>query len=157
MHSIAWKYCSRATKKNEKEIKAKFSVGQKAFITLSPQEIETMSNFVSETKLEIYKFVTISGKTYTSIKSKEIASVDYFVELTDGKTGQINFNFVNGFIIYGLLELYEAIEQFDHFHIVEPTGVSAVFVVSNIKKKLIYMKIGNKEITSSVPNRYEKT
>lgn len=157
MHSIAWKYCVRAKKKYEKETAAKFSVGQQASIKLNPQELEILSDFANENKLSIYKFVTISGKKYTSLKSKEIASADYFVELKDGTIGQVSFYFVHEFIIYGLLKLYEAIEQLDHFRLVKPTGANTVFVVSNVKKKCMYMKIGNQEIATSEPNRYEKT
>lgn len=156
MHSIAWKYCARATKKHHKE-NPKFSVGQMATITLSSQEYETMSNFIKGTRQTIYKYVMISGRKYTSVQSKEIASLDYFVELTSGKIGQVIFYFVHESIIYGLLQSYEIIEQIDHFYVVKSTGVRTVFLVSNIRKKLIYMKIINNEIVTSVPNRYEKT
>lgn len=159
VHSIAWKYCARRKKKNERvDDEMKYSVAEKTTTTFTSNELEAIQDKLSiQIQHTIYKSVNISGKKYTSKKSKEIKSIDYFVELSDGKFGIVNFYFVHDFVIYGLLDLYELVEQLDHLSVVKSADNNEVFEISELKRKLIYMRIGNKEIITSIPNRFEKT
>lgn len=158
VHSIAWKYCaSRAQTKKKRDDDPKFIIGEKSALLMTRDEFNVLSPFSNEMKQTIYKNVTISGQKYTSLKSKQIATVDYFVRLTEGTVGMIKFYFIHDLIIYGLLEKYEIIEKVDQFYIVKSSSIIEVFKASNIKTKMIYMKIGRNEIITEVPNRFEKT
>lgn len=159
VHSIAWKYCARQKKTfNQVDDGMKFRVAEKATTVLTEDEVNVIAaKFRVEFKLTIYKCLSISGKKYTSKKSKETASVDFFIELLQGKIGIVKFYFEHDFVIYGLLESYEVMENMDQFSIVRPTGSDELFEVSNIKQKLMYLNIGHQEIITSIPNRFEKT
>lgn len=157
VHSIAWKYCARRANKCDKKETAKYRVGAKGTIKLSRDELEALASFGVEPKQTIYKFVMVSGNKFTSIKSKEIASIDYFVELKHGEIGQVRFYFIKDLTIYGLLETYIIIQKVDQFCIVTPACLRTVFKVSEIDKKLIYMKFGGTEVVTSLPNKYEKS
>lgn len=158
VHSIAWKYCAREKNINKKVDEPKITILEKATTILTQDEVNAIAaKFPVEYKQTIYKSVSLSGKRYTSKKSKETASIDYFIELLQGKVGMVKFYIERDYIIYGLLELYEVVECMNQFSTVKATGISELFEISKIKRKLIYMKIVDKEFTTSIPNRFEKT
>lgn len=158
LHSIAWKYCARQAIEGDRE-KEDFEmcVGEKSVILLSQDELDVLSSFFSEQKQTIYKHVIIRGQKYTSTKSKEGASIDFFIQLKQNIIGIVKFYFVCEFIVYGFIETYEIINQLDHFYIVESTGLHKVFKACNITKKLLCIKVCNKQIVTSIPNMFEKT
>lgn len=166
LHQIAWKYATRfelsSFKRKTNDNIRKMSVGGKATVNLSEEDICTLSNFGCQSDRNrgmqtVYRFVLNHGMKFTSQLSKEIATIDYFVELKNGTIGAVKFYFVNELIIYGFMDKYEKIDHLDQFNIIRPSGAHSIFEVCQIEKKLIYMKMNNKEIITSIPNRYEKT
>lgn len=161
LHSIAWKYVtrselSRPEPKKENE-NGEISVGGKTSIVLSDENIRALSGFGCQKVQTIYRFIFIHGQKYTSENSKKSASTDFFVKLKRGTIGAVKFYFVHELIIYGFIEKYEIIENLDQFDIVQSSSVHEAIKICNIETKLIYMKMNNKEIITSIPNRFEKT
>lgn len=160
VHSIAWKYCARVNgpTKTSEDDKTKFKVAEKFSVVFTEDENNAIEAKIgAANELITFKRISISGRNYSSKKSKEINSIDFFVKLLGGKMGCVKFYFVHDCTIYCILDVYKVVEELDHFSIVESTGNNEVFEVCNIKQKLIYLKIGTKEITTSIPNRFEKT
>lgn len=132
-------------------------VREKTTTVFNQNELDVLSPFTLGAKPQIYKSVSISGQKYTSAKSKELASIDFFIKLKQSTIGIVKFYFVHEFVVYGFMEIYNIINQQDQFSVVKSTGDHEVFRVCNVEKKLLYLKIGSKEIVTSIPNQYEKT
>lgn len=105
----------------------------------------------------IYERVSIKKIEYTSKNSKQVSTVDFFVKMHDGVVGAVSFYFVSDFNVNVYIELYDLIEKNDQFHIVQPSQLSGVFSIKNIANKLIYMKIGARDVVTERPNSYEKS
>lgn len=53
--------------------------------------------------------------------------------------------------------MYITVASEDYLEIIEPSIKRAVFNVTEIAHKLIYMSIAKKQIVATIPNKYEKT
>lgn len=96
-------------------------------------------------------------KLFTSKKCNEISTVDFFVKLKSGEIGAIMFYFIFDYIFYAYIDLYEIIKITDHLFEVEQSNVKKIYKVTEFEKKMIYIKIGSREVLTSRPNMYEKT
>lgn len=99
----------------------------------------------------------MNGIVITSLHSKTVSTADYFVGLSTGEIGTVNFFLVKESTVYALINLYNIINATDHLMEVEPANFSQIFNVIHIKEKFLFMKIGKYEIASKIANRYEKT
>lgn len=99
----------------------------------------------------------MNGIKITSLNSKIISTTDYFVRLTTGEMGAINFFVVKNNNVYAIINMYRIENTTDHLMEVKPKNVSQIFNVKNIKEKLLFMKIGKYEIATKIANRFEKT
>lgn len=107
--------------------------------------------------IDVYKSIKLRGATYTSKLSKEISTVDYFIETKNERIGAIKFYVVSDYIVYALMQVYEIINKMDHFLFVKPTESNEVITISDISEKALFIKIGRKEIITFIPNKFEKS
>lgn len=108
-------------------------------------------------KLIIYKKVILRGIEYTSLRSKEISTIDYFVQLKcDDQFGAVEYFTVFYFELYALIKTYETIDEQVHFFQISCTGHEMLVKIIDCKK-VIYMKFGLREFVTLAPNNFEKT
>lgn len=106
--------------------------------------------------LSIYKSIMIGVTKYTSIKSRVNTTIDYVIETNSGLIGAIQYFFIFKHI-YALIEVYNIISSSDHLKKIEKSGFCQTILAHDIKKKLIYMKMGRIETVAHIPNHYEKS
>lgn len=93
----------------------------------------------------------------TSIYSRKISTIDYFIKLVSGEIGEVNFFITENQVNYVFAHMYEKVESTDHIDQIQPTKINKIFKTDDILHKMIYMKIGKNEFVTSIPNRFEKT
>lgn len=161
LHNISWKYTAKSALKEKLGTTEKcICLGAKTTIRLDSSEISELIENELEMDckiLIIYKFITMNGIKITSLNSKIISTTDYFVRLTTGEMGAINFFVVKNNNVYAIINMYTIENTTDHLMEVKPKNVSQIFNVKNIKEKLLFMKIGKYEIATKIANRFEKT
>lgn len=101
--------------------------------------------------------VTINGDRYKSTICKETTAIDYFVEFGVKKLGQIKYFVEFKDSVYAMIEIFIKLKTTDHLKEVITTKSLSLIPAHDIKEKLIYMKIGSKEVACNIPNNYEKT
>lgn len=114
LHSVSFKYNARwslsANQKNEPNISLK---GEKNIrLTLNEVNILRIGGFhVGKSySMEIYERVSIQKTEFSSKNSKEISTIDYFVELKNNTKGAVIFFFTSNYTVYVFIEMYEVIE-----------------------------------------------
>lgn len=55
------------------------------------------------------------------------------------------------------MEIFEREEKKGHFEIITTANINSVIRATEIKTKLIYIKVGKKEYASRIPNIYENS
>lgn len=101
--------------------------------------------------------MTYKKTEFTSLKSKTVSTIDYFVQYKDGTMGAVAFYFMSNEIAYAYIHFCEVIKRLDHLVEVKFSEAHGMFNISEFDDKLIYVKIGNREILSRRPNKNEKT
>lgn len=159
VHQLVWKYVMKHTVETTDK-KAEFSLGRKGVIMLTSVEIDSFSEIgvaVKCNRLPIHKNISIRGVKFTSKQMKEVSTIDYFVKLKSEIFGAINFYTVLNSNLYVSINVYEIIDVYDHFFHIKDTGIQKVFEIKEIETKMLYMKFGQNEYVTSIPNRFEKT
>lgn len=155
LHQISWKYITSLTLQNDnndrKNIKG-IDIGGKFVITKSDE----IAKFFGIDTVTAYTFITIGDVKYTSIKYKHIATIDYFIRLKSNELGAVNFYAVENFKIHAYIDVYKIVESCDHLITVKKDG-NRIIDINDISEKMIYFKINNEEIVTSMPNHFEKT
>lgn len=164
VHQIAWKYTMRRTVnlKNYENVKNNIKIGGRTKIQTSPVEASALNQTINESiprngYITIFKNVTIRGKRFTSLRSKDISTVDYFVKLTNGKIGAIKYYIESDFVLYALIVIYGIVEKTNQFSYIENTQLHSLVNVRDISEKCLYFKLGLQEVVVCVPNNFEKT
>lgn len=159
LHQLAWKYTLKISKNDSSEKVGDFSINGKKTKKMNLMDRQILFDKVQEEQhfLIIYKSIIVRGIKFTSLESKDILTIDYFVRLKNGLFGAINFYTIFDNIIYAIINLYECIESFDHFDEIKSTGNSEVVKVTDFDRKLIYLKFGIREFVTLLANRYEKS
>lgn len=157
---LAWKYSAKKTLEseiNEKNI----HVGGITTVRIGSEEKLILCKFGFNFKsdiLTIYKFFSLRDTKFTSLKAKEVSTIDYFIELDSGEIGVAHFYFVFNDVAYAFIQLYEEIGKLDHLKKVYPLNTKIITNVESIKRKLMFIKIGRLyEIVVGIPNHFEKT
>lgn len=155
LHQISWKYITSLTLQNDnndhKNIK-EIDIGGKFVITKSDE----IAKFFGIDTVTAYTFITIGDVKYTSINYKHIATIDYFIRLKSNELGAVNFYAVENFKIHAYIDVYKIVESCDHLITVKKDG-NRIIDINDISEKMIYFKINNVEIVTSIPNHFEKT
>lgn len=158
LQSTAWKYIAKQSLRLKNDDDRKISVGGPKKIDLNPQQLSAMQGFDFESQRPtIYDFMTLNCIRYTSKKSKQIATIDYYLKLENEKFGAVEFYFVHKLVVHGLMNEYKISDSKDHINTVESTSRYVIFNIREVEKKLLYMKINKTEFLTSVPNRFEKS
>lgn len=105
----------------------------------------------------IWQRVLINGQIYTSTTYRENKIIDYFVQLANKQIGTIKHYIQFGECTYALLEIFEICERSNHLLEVISTKTFTVVNAYNIVKKMIFFKIGARQIACSTPNMFEKS
>lgn len=115
------------------------------------------SMFLVDTNICVWESMHWRNQLFTSKNYKEVKSIDYFVCLSDGSLGAIQYYFKYETISYALFEKFHVVFQTDHLLEVQSTSLISIQKIEKIVDKLLFMKINNTYIVSRVPNKYEKT
>lgn len=163
LHSIAWKYSMRFTLNVLDDVEKNSGVkvrGKKVKIAISKAEKCALSGFDSLSDSEfiaICKSVEVHGQRFTSIHSREVATVDYILKTKDNTICSVKYFFAYRDTLYAMIEPFEIVGTSDHLKEVELTGAVEAIPFSQIEEKLVFMKIGIRKIVAQIPNNYEKT
>lgn len=116
--------------------------------------IELKNKSVIESKnITVWSTLIMNGTRYTSLRSNPNKSIDYFIRTTDQKIGKIQYFFYQGtvFLLY--------LKSFQNLHWVEidSTDVYEVRKCCEIKKKMLYFKVGVREWITEEPNQYSRS
>lgn len=162
LHQISWKYVAKCSIQSEnlKKIETDMiDIGEKSTLVLNANELLAINGFnvdIENNVLTIYKFIKIRGVKITSLSSKKVKTVDYFIEYRNNHVGMVKFYFVSNYIVYAFIENYTINERIDHLFEVTPSKCYDIINVKEIKRKMIHMDIGKIQIATSIPNKYEK-
>lgn len=109
--------------------------------------------------LTIYKEVVMRGTKYTSLLSKEISTMDYFIKLNgNNEVGAVKFYTIIGKVVYAFINTFQITESRAQFYEIKPIENQQQLVrMSDILEKVLYLKFGLRQFIVSIPNRYEKT
>lgn len=154
LQQICWKYITKFTLQDTQSDRRKINhidIGGKILMDRE-QEIPFQLG-----ENMCYKFVTIGSVKFCSKMYKEISTVDYFVKLQNNEVGAIIYYFVDNYKINAYIDIYKVVDTCDHFLSIKIDGRRIIIDIKEIIEKMIYIKIGNQEIVTSIPNKYEKT
>lgn len=164
VQQLAWKYAMNETIKyhapDEKD--ENFQLKSKSTTKIGIAEKDAFARAglnIDVGTVIIYKNIVMKGIKFSSQISKEISTINHFVRLTDGQIACIQFFTVLNSKVYLLIDIYEAdtLNSIDHFIKIEFTNLKKVIEMTDISKKMIFLKFGRKEYVTLAPNSYEKT
>lgn len=156
---LSYKYVMKKSLKNSSNEKS-VQISGKTNIRISLEEKSILNefgfNFDSDI-LTIYKVFTLRGTKFSSLKSKEISTVDYFVELRTGEIGSILYHLYINDMAYAFVQLYNVSESHDHLKKIYPLSKKIIINVNLIERKLMYIKVSTMQaVVVSIPNNFEK-
>lgn len=160
LHQLAWKYTLKMKKKSSEsnEKVGEFSINGKKTIRMNMNDREIFCDSVQEQNfLNIYKNIVLCGIKFTSLESKDVLTIDYFVRLKNGLIGSVNYYTISDDVIYASINLFEGILTLDYFYEIKCTGTRRLFKVIDFDRKLIYLRFGQREFVTILANRYEKS
>lgn len=161
LHNISWKYAIKSALTEQSENtnqdicfggKTTIRVESENILQILKNELEIDSNIIS-----IFRHMSFCGIKITSLHSKVISTADYFVKLSTGEIGAINFFLIKENNGYALIEMFGIENINDHLMEVKSKNIFQIHHIKHIKHKLLYMKIGGYEIACKIANRFEKT
>lgn len=158
-HQLVWKYVMKHTIESTDETLCDFSLGGKGVNKLTSDETDAFSQIgidLESNSLAIYKNVSIRGVKFTSQLMKTVSTIDYFVKLKCGIVGAIKFFTIQNSTLYACINVYEILDEDDHFHLIKASEFQKIVESTNIANKWLYMKFGQDAYVTSVPNKYEK-
>lgn len=158
-HSITWKYIQKITSQSANATIKQFKVGNLFTVQLNPDEKELYSNFGIEMKEKqlIYQKLVLNGVVFKSLKCKKVSTIDYFIQTKDGQLGVVQHYLNGNSYVYALTDMFDIVNDMDHFKEVKKSGLKKVFRLNDIKCKMIYMKFGMREYVSQRANTFEKS
>lgn len=157
LQSVALKYNIRCSlsklegRINDIILKGKVKIN----LTTSEHDVLKISGF--EHTVIFYDKIIFQKKELTSQKSKDVATVDYFVKMKNNQFGAVRFFFVSNHVVHAFVHLHEVIDVENHLLIVQPSQENKIFNMRDFKTKLLFMKIGSRDVVTERPNMYEKT
>lgn len=145
-----------------KKLQMEMLVDKKIILPVQIQNALINSHLSSDKdgNIAIGKELKKNGTIFKSACSKQIKSVDSFIQLIDKSIGEIQC-FVKSDNIYCVVEIYNLIKSYHHLNQIEPTRVYKIFPCSDIEEKLLYLKyiysrIATVHIVTREPNIYER-
>lgn len=161
VHQLAWKYVMKHSIDSAVDNNfERFSVGKRKTIKISSTELQSIAakgiKAQSENFIMIYADVTLHGVKYKSKQSKEITTIDYFVQLKNNSFGAVCYYLESDLDLYALIDMYEIIDTCDHILEVKRGSTKTIVNVHDISKKLLFLKYGQREYLTAFPNNFEK-
>lgn len=163
LNQITERYIYRHTidtkKHSHSQIKFKFRKTHKVFDpSLREMELFRQHNISIEAST-IWQSIEFKGELYTSTvygngKNK---SIDYCVQFHDNQIGNIMYYIYYDGIVYALAKMFDVNHINHHFHEVILTQSILLHPAENMREKLIYMKLGLRQVVCRIPNNCEKT
>lgn len=160
LNQLVWKYSIKKSNYHNVDEVGEFGINGKKIIKVTSNECNLLfeKGFnQGKNMLIIYKNVVSRGIKYTSLQTKEISTIDYFVRLRDGRFASVSYYTIFDNIIYALVNLHEIVEIFDHFIEIQSTVNQELIKMIDIEQKLIYLKFGRREFVTVLANRFEKS
>lgn len=158
LQSVAWKYVMKCSLQGERNKSTKIAVGAKKNARIESTDTEELKKMGLNTNiLTVHPFVSLENIKFTSLQSKEVSTVDYFVKFKSEEIGAVKYYIVENQITFVLAEMYSVVGSDDHLLEIHPTHTNKLFKIEDIACKLLFLKIAKTEIVTSIPNRYEKT
>lgn len=155
MEQISTKYI------NAISINTKISCESKPIFSFHKNFPNKYDNILHENKLDSIdgkiSQITLGKIHYKSLFSKETKSIDFFFLMKDNTIGVAVYYVKKQSDIFILLQRYKEVNRYFHLIEVCSTDNYAVFPLSDIKTKLLYLRFGTIEIVTNEPNKYEKT
>lgn len=158
LQSVAWKYVMKCSLQGEWNKSTKIVLGVKKNARIESTDIEELVKMGLNTNiLTVHPFVLLENMKFTSLQSKEVSTVDYFVKFKSEEIGAVKCYIVENQITFLFAEMYSVVGSEDHLLEIHPTHTNKLFKIEDIACKLLFLKIAKTEIVTSIPNRYEKT
>lgn len=162
LHQLTWKYVMKNKTKSVKnsEENGDSSIGKERVIKITCNETQMIRQHgfeITNNFLTVHKKVTIRGIKYTSQQMNEISTIDYFVKLKDDQIGAVKYYTIFNFVLYAIIDIFEVVDTYDHFIQIKRSEHQDLVNITNIKEKCLYLKFGQQEYVTCVPNNYEKT
>lgn len=153
IETISFDYCLNHPKNSSNINEVRMLCAKKQQL---PDFIKSMKlNFAQDKKYTMSDSIEIKSQKFKSLQSKETKSIDFFMQMQNGKIGcAINYIEI-GDRIHVILQKYEMFEQAHHLMRIKPTAIYHTCLCSDISCKLLYMKFGAFEIVAKEPNLYE--
>lgn len=160
VHQLTWKYIMKQTINTPSVENNKFAVGKIRTIKLSSSDAQlyVCNGFRLEREqyLKVHNDIILRGSKFTSKMSREISTIDYFVQLKSGTVGSVCYYFSFDSILYACIDVYEIVEKFDHFIQIMPGKQKKLLKIIDFDSKLLYLKYGLREFVTRLANKYEK-
>lgn len=159
VHNITWKYIQYQQTQSFDDPHMKFNIGKLFPMQFTEKEKEPYAKegVKIDGKISILTKLTLHGVTYKSLRCKETATTDFFIQMKDKTLGAVlHFSNVNS-DLYVCIERYEIVNTIDHFIEVNKSSSTKVFHVHEIETKMIHMKFGLRQFLVKRPNKFEKT
>lgn len=161
-HQLVWKYVMKHTISNaDQSEKIEMSLRRKKTLKLNSSESQLFAEngveIQNQNYLTIYTDLVLRGVQYKSRESKEIAKIDYFVELTNGIVASVHYYTIYDFVLYAVIEKCEIVDTYDHFIEINRMFTRNLINVKEISRKMMFLKYGLREFVTDFPNKFEKT
>lgn len=159
---IATKYIMRMSVKAHKIEEQKprsviCSFREKLTAPTIEEELAFLQEGINIEKIQIWQRIQLNGIFYSSSAYRDTSFIDYFVSLLNERMGKIKYFIQTETVVYALVENFVEEKRSNHLVEVISTNSFSLFNVSKIGKKLLFLKIGLREIVCDVPNNYEKS
>lgn len=161
LHQLTWKYVmkNRTKSVDDSEKKSYSSIGKERVIKITSNETQMIRQHGFEIKnnfLTIHNKVVIRGIKYTSQQMKEISTIDYFIKLNDDQIGSVKYYTIFNFNLFAVIDIFEVVETYDHFFQIIGSDRQELVNINDINEKCLYLKFGQREYVTCVPNKFEK-
>lgn len=119
--------------------------------------VDTLKSLnLSNVPLQVYKRIKMGKTIYTSLLyTRPKRSIDYCIELNDGKFGMAKFYFEHEEKKYVVIEEYDAVDYIYHITKVQKTKTMIMAPIECISQKLIFMQVGLYKYVVAPPNPFE--
>lgn len=157
VHQLMWKYSMKQKIKTSPDTEKgdDCSLSGKSVIKVTSDELNLFEqndlNMERNEFLTIYRKVVVRGIKYTSLQSKEISTVDFFVRMGTNQIGAVKYYTIIGSTLYAIINTYRIIDTLDHFFQIQRNDAEQQLVaMDNIREKVLYIKFGSREFIVSI-------
>lgn len=141
---------------NEEKIPPNIKMSQKTTIEIKPEYSSILAESgnisLEQDSINIWRRCEIKGRLYTSINTTATKSADFFVKISNGIIGKIEFFFGNEASPKLLLHVFRITFESYHLFEVEETTTFKTFECREIAEKLLYLEADRIKYITREPN-----